>query len=89
MTTYDSRNCILTIDDIELCNKSFISGWVNDNIDVILSSDDVVRLDFRDGKMKVEICVICQGFLVAIYIIKEGQEDEFWIQHAGYDHFNY
>lgn len=88
MTTYDSRNCILTIDDIELCNEAFISGWVNYNIDVVLDPDCAIRRDFRDGKMKVEICVICEGYYVALYVIKEGQEDEFWIQHAGYDHFN-
>lgn len=80
---YDKNNRILTIEDISQCNRWSISDWINDHSEEVLSSTP--RRSYRTNKLHIDITVVYKDYIVAIYDIMDGFEDDFYIQSLGYN----
>lgn len=79
---YDKNNRILTIEDISQCNKWSISDWINDHSEEVLNS--TLKRHYMYNRLHIAITVVYKEYVVAIYDIIEGLEDDFSIQSLGY-----
>lgn len=80
---YDAYNKILTIDSLDFCTEECFSSWIDQHIEDVLMSDPV--RSYRTNRLEISIAVVCSGYVVAVYNIKDGSPDEFWIQSVGYN----
>lgn len=82
MITYDALNAVLFLSNISECSQNFIESWVDDNITLVLSNEDVIRRRYYDGIINVDITVVCKGFVVGVYSLAD---NKLYIQTAGYN----